>query len=55
MNPPQDQKPAKVPTVYYVDGYHGGIAGHMPQGTIRDILQEMQSKPWWKVSLEIEP
>jgi hypothetical protein len=42
-------------TAYYVDGYHGGIAGHMPMGSIRDILREMERKPGWKVSLEIEP
>lgn len=47
--------PFSIPTAYYVDGYHGGVAGHMPLGSIRDILREMERKPGWKVSLEIEP
>jgi alpha-mannosidase len=44
-----------VPTVYYVDGYHGGIRGHMPVGCWRDILDRMREFPSWKVSLDIEP
>ena len=44
-----------VPTTYYVDGYHGGIRGHMPLGSWRDILNAMRQFPSWKVSLDIEP
>ncbi|MDQ2777397.1 MAG: hypothetical protein M3Y57_21135 [Acidobacteriota bacterium] len=44
-----------VPTLYYADGYHGGIVGHMPQGSWRDILNAMRDLPDWKLSLEIEP
>ena len=44
-----------VPTIYYVDGYHGGIRGHMPLGTWRDILNGMRQFPAWKISLDIEP
>ncbi|MBM3187341.1 MAG: glycoside hydrolase [Chloroflexi bacterium] len=47
--------PSTPLTVYYVDGYHGGVAGHMPLGAVRDVLQELRYKPWWKVSLEVEP
>ncbi len=54
---PQTPKPANegVPTVYYVDGYHGGVRGHMPAGAWRDILNRLRSFPAWKVSLDIEP
>jgi alpha-mannosidase len=44
-----------VPTVYFVDGYHGGVRGHMYLGCWRDILDRMRDFPAWKVSLDIEP
>ncbi|MEX2400194.1 MAG: hypothetical protein WD423_05440 [Rhodothermales bacterium] len=44
-----------VPTMYYVDGYHGGVRGHMPAGAWRDVLNVMRAVPEWKISLEIEP
>jgi len=44
-----------VPTVYFVDGYHGGAIGHMPAGSWRDILNTLRDLPQWKVSLDIEP
>ncbi|MEX0601353.1 MAG: hypothetical protein WD423_05450 [Rhodothermales bacterium] len=44
-----------VPTMYYVDGYHGGAKGHMPAGAWRDVLNVMRAVPEWKISLEIEP
>ncbi|RXZ80441.1 hypothetical protein EBB07_19000 [Paenibacillaceae bacterium] len=40
---------------YYVDGYHGGIKGHMPLGAWTDILQVYLSNPQWKISIEVEP
>ena len=43
------------PTLYYVDGYHGGSRGHMPAGSWRDILNAMRTFPQWKISLDIEP
>jgi alpha-mannosidase len=43
-----------VPTIYFVDGYHGGIRGHMVAGSWRDILNRMCEFPSWKVSLDIE-
>ncbi|MBX2997291.1 MAG: hypothetical protein KF893_02180 [Caldilineaceae bacterium] len=52
---PPSSTPLPWPIAYYVDGYHGGIAGHMPLGSMRDILREMERKPGWKISLEIEP
>ncbi len=44
-----------VPTLYYVDGYHGGSRGHMPAGAWRDIVNTMRATPAWKLSLDIEP
>ena len=44
-----------TPTLYYVDGYHGGSRGHMPAGAWRDILNAMRAIPEWKISLDIEP
>jgi alpha-mannosidase len=41
--------------LYFVDGYHGGVRGHMPEGSWQDILHAMESYPSWKISLEIEP
>jgi alpha-mannosidase len=46
---------APVPTVFYVDGYHGGSRGHMPPGSWRNILEALQTWPEWKLSLDIEP
>jgi alpha-mannosidase len=44
-----------APTLYYVDGYHGGIRGHMPAGSWRDILNVLRETPAWKLCLDIEP
>src|SRR5687767_15843891 len=44
-----------TPTIYYVDGYHGGVRGHMPAGAWRDVLNAMREIPQWKLSLDIEP
>lgn len=41
--------------LYFIDGYHGGIEGHMPVGSWEDILDAMERHPEWKISLEIEP
>ena len=41
--------------LYFVDGYHGGIEGHMPPGAWEDILDALERYPEWKISLEIEP
>ena len=40
---------------YYVDGYHGGIIGHMPAGSFRDIVNGLERYPSWKISFDIEP
>ena len=43
------------PTLYYADGYHGGVAGHMPAGAWRDVFNALRDLPKWKLSLDIEP
>jgi alpha-mannosidase len=51
----QNAPAASTPTLYYVDGYHGGVKGHMPAGSWRDILNAMREFPDWKICLDIEP
>lgn len=41
-------------SLYYVDGYHGGIRGHMDLGCWRDILEMMKQNPEWKISIDME-
>lgn len=41
--------------LYFVDGYHGGVRGHMPSGAWRDIVTRLDVTPEWKLCLEIEP
>lgn len=41
--------------VYYLDGYHGGIRGHMPLGSWRDILECMKEHPEWRLNIDVEP
>ncbi len=45
---------ASTPTLYYMDGYHGGVRGHMPEGCWRDILGAMDRHAEWKLSLDVE-
>jgi alpha-mannosidase len=49
----QAAKPA--PSYWYVDGYHGGIDGHMPARSLANVLDGLDRFPEWKVSFEIEP
>lgn len=44
----------RTPTLYYIDGYHGGAVGHMPVGCWRDIVEAMRNLPDWKLSLDVE-
>lgn len=41
--------------LYYIDGYHGGIRGHMPLGCWRDILEMLKKCPEWKLCIDVEP
>ncbi len=45
----------KEANLYYMDGYHGGVRGHMPPGCWRDILSAMGEYPAWKLSFDVEP
>lgn len=40
---------------FFVDGYHGGIKGHMPLGAWADVLRRLEEHPEWKLCLDIEP
>lgn len=51
----QDLIPDNYPTLYFVDGFHGGIKGHMAPGSVADVLHGLEANPNWKVELEIEP
>jgi len=46
---------AKERLFYYIDGYHGGVDGHMPPDSLRNVLDGLDKFPNWKVSFEIEP
>lgn len=30
---------------YFVDGYHGGIKGHMPLGSWADVIRRLEENP----------
>lgn len=51
----QDLIPDGYPTLYFVDGFHGGIKGHMAPGSVLDVLHGLEANPDWRVELEIEP
>ncbi|EDM36970.1 alpha-mannosidase [Pedobacter sp. BAL39] len=40
---------------YFVDGYHGGIWGHYPDGYTSFIVEQLNKHPRWHINLEIEP
>lgn len=40
---------------YFVDGYHGGIKGHMPLGSWADVVRRLELHPEWKLCLDVEP
>ncbi|MFT3903016.1 MAG: glycoside hydrolase family 38 C-terminal domain-containing protein [Niabella sp.] len=40
---------------YFIDGYHGGVYGHYPNGYTQFLVKKLQEYPYWKVNLEIEP
>jgi len=42
-------------TAYFIDGYHGGIYGHYPDGQTGFILDMLRKYPEWSINLEIEP
>jgi alpha-mannosidase len=48
--PAAAQQPA-----YFIDGYHGGIYGHLPSWQTRFMVDKLREYPDWKINLELEP
>ncbi|HTJ12553.1 MAG TPA: GDSL-type esterase/lipase family protein [Dinghuibacter sp.] len=42
-------------TAYFIDGYHGGIYGHIPTWQTRFMADQLKTHPGWKINLELEP
>jgi alpha-mannosidase len=40
---------------YFIDGYHGGIYGHIPAWQTRFMVDKLRQYPDWKINLELEP
>lgn len=40
---------------YFIDGYHGGIYGHLPAWQTRFMVDKLNQFPDWKINLELEP
>ena len=42
-------------TAYFMDGYHGGIYGHYPQGQTGFMVDQLRQNPNWSINIEVEP
>ena len=42
-------------TAYFIDGYHGGIYGHLPGWQTKFMVEKLGQYPDWKINLELEP
>lgn len=42
-------------TAYFIDGYHGGIYGHLPPWQTKFMVEKLAQYPNWKINLELEP
>jgi alpha-mannosidase len=42
-------------TAYFIDGYHGGIYGHLPPWQTKFMVEKLAKYPEWKINLELEP
>lgn len=47
--------PGGAVPAYFIDGYHGGIYGHIPPWQTRFMVDKLHQYPDWKINLEIEP
>lgn len=48
--------PTEVPSpAYFIDGYHGGIYGHIPPWQTKFMVEKLDQYPDWKINLELEP
>lgn len=45
----------KAQSVYFVDGYHGGVFGHYPKWQTGFMMDKLNEHPGWKINLELEP
>lgn len=45
----------KAQETYFVDGFHGGVWGHYPEGFTEYMLSLLDDHPDWRLNLEIEP
>lgn len=46
---------ATAQTVYFADGYHGGVYGHYPPTFTQFMVDSLRTHSDWKLNLEIEP
>jgi len=42
-------------TAWFIDGYHGGIYGHIPPWQTRFMVDKLRQYPDWRINLELEP
>jgi alpha-mannosidase len=42
-------------TAWFIDGYHGGIYGHLPSWQTKFMVEKLAQYPDWKINLELEP
>jgi alpha-mannosidase len=42
-------------TAWFIDGYHGGIYGHLPSWQTKFMVEKLAQYPGWKINLELEP
>ena len=48
-------RPDTGPPAYFIDGYHGGIYGHLPPWQTKFMVDKLAQYPDWKINLELEP
>ena len=42
-------------SVYFADGYHGGVFGHYPKWQTAFMMDKLKEYPGWRINLELEP
>ncbi|MBN9384631.1 MAG: glycosyl hydrolase [Chitinophagaceae bacterium] len=47
--------PCVAQKAYFIDGYHGGIYGHIPSWQTRFMVDKLKEYPDWRINLELEP
>jgi len=40
---------------FFIDGYHGGIYGHLPVWQTKFMVDKLNQYPNWRINLELEP